>query len=257
MFKWCIYCQTFIGETSPFEDSAISHGICANCEPRPSWMEGDLVQARFLRDIYGRLYRAGHRNDRSNAKTIVEEAIAAGCQPVDIVIGIVAPMLYEVGRGWEAGTLTVEDEQRFTDFCGWAFELVASKAMTNQAQTNDVPLLLINAPGNEHTLAIRFLAFWLQSRGLAALMLASDISFEDLLSTIEKTRSRSLLISISLPKQQTGVSRVAERLSTLPSEIRTRVFVGGYAVKVGLTRSIPGAVLSREINEPYPTLIRS
>ena len=31
MFRWCSYCQTFIGESKPFEDFSLTHGICKYC----------------------------------------------------------------------------------------------------------------------------------------------------------------------------------------------------------------------------------
>ena len=202
----------------------MSHGICNNCAPHAgSLSKANLFRAQFLRDrIYKRLYVAGTRNDLKAAEQIVEEAIIANCQPVDIPVGMIAPMLYKIGDGWECGALTVEDERRFTKFCEWAFELVASKVGNSRPQAQGRPFLMMNAPGNSHTLAVRFLALWLESRAITAQIVAGGTRAEELVALIEKTGSRKLLISMSLVEQQTGISKVVSHLSTLPEDLNPK-----------------------------------
>ena len=100
---WCSYCQKFQGETPPFGDLSITHVLCLECESAHSDVfAADVIRhGVFLREIFRSLFKAGRKNDFGSAERLVERAIAANCRPVDILIGIVAPMLYKIGEEWE------------------------------------------------------------------------------------------------------------------------------------------------------------
>ena len=76
--------------------------------------------------------------DFEAAARIIENAIAANCRPVDILIGMIAPMLYEVGEEWKRGALSVDAEHRFTAFSEQVIGLLKSKVHVDGA--GPVPL---------------------------------------------------------------------------------------------------------------------
>jgi len=253
MLKWCSYCQQFMHEIPPYGDFSITHGLCLNCEAEHSdlFATDELRHAIFLRSIFLALFEAGLKSDFGRAKRIVKEAIAANCRPVDILIGMIAPMLYEIGDGWERGALTVEDEHRFTAFCEQVVNLIDRRMQSSRSRlpSTDVPaLFLMNAPGNTHTLAVRILALWLESRGIGVRRLVDDRNLEQLTQRLVTSAAKVLLISMALPEQRDGVVRISDLLDRFPAGVRPRLIVGGYAVKVGLARPIPGAELMADIS---------
>lgn len=258
VLKWCSYCQQFMGEISPYDDFCMTHGLCASCEAEHVDLFEDraLGRAIFLSETFQRLFDAGRREDFAAAERIVETAIAANCRPVDILIGMIAPMLYEIGEEWKHGALSVESEHRFTGFSERVVELIAGKIEFGfgikwpgmPPQTHATSFVLMNAPGNRHTLAIRILALWLQSRGLRARIVNEELGLESLMTDLIAARPRYLLMSMSLIDQYDGVAEVAGRIQALPAAIRPKVVVGGYPIKVGLVRSIPQADLIADIN---------
>lgn len=253
MLKWCAYCQQFSGESPEYHDFRITHVLCARCaESKFDLFGASAVEhAAFLRDIFDRLFRAGRRDDFETAADIVEEAVAAHCRPVDVLIGMIAPMLYRIGEDWERGTVTVEDEHRFTAFCERVIDLVESKmhAATSTAPRPDAPtFLLMNVRGNRHVLAIRILALWLQSRGMIVRVVDEPSSADALLQTLAAEPPGVFMMSMSMPEQRDHVAEIASRIQALPQAMRPRVIVGGYPVKVGLVQAIPGADLIADIN---------
>jgi hypothetical protein len=118
VLKWCAHCQQFIGETPPHADFGITHGLCRRCSgDEPDLLSGDeYAHAVVLRDLFQALFSAGRRSDFDAAGPLIDQAIVANCRPVDILVGMIAPMLHEIGAAWERGTLTVEDEHEFTAF---------------------------------------------------------------------------------------------------------------------------------------------
>jgi methanogenic corrinoid protein MtbC1 len=210
----------------------------------------DVVRhAVFLREIFHSLFEAGQRNDFGAAERMVERAIAANCRPVDILIGIVAPMLHKIGEDWGSGVITVEDEHKFTAFSERVLNLIDVKlhCRSSRRSGNKPVYFLMNAPGNTHTLAIRILALWLQSRRICA-MIVEHGDLERLAHSIKETAPKRLLISMALPEQLAGVAAISALVGQLPSTVRPGVLVGGHAVKAGFVTAIPGADLVADIS---------
>jgi methanogenic corrinoid protein MtbC1 len=248
MLLWCSYCQHFGGEVPPYENLTITHGICANCEPTVLTLsDAEFARAHIVRGIQDRLRRAGSHGDLEAARRIIEDSSAFNLWDVDILMGIMAPLLYQIGEDWKRGTVTVAEEHRFTAFCEQVLELVAAKSAP-VAPTQWADALLVNAPGNCHTLAIRILALWLMHQGILARAVGEPLDTEGVAALVSETRPKLLLVSLALAEQTASVATIAGRIMALPEPIRPQVIVGGYAVKVGLVTAIPGADLMADIS---------
>jgi methanogenic corrinoid protein MtbC1 len=252
MLKWCSYCQQFQGETPPYENFSVTHGLCPECElAHPDVFATDLVRhSELLRGVFHSLSEAGRRNDLGSAQRLVDKAIAAKCRPVDILIGVLAPLLYQIGEEWRSGVITVEDEHEFTAFSERVIDLIDGKMHQGRSpsRTDERVYFLMNAPGNTHTLAIRILALWLESRSICAPIIIEHSGLEGLARRIVETAPRALLISMALPEQFNSVAAISALVGRLPSGVRPRVLVGGYAVKSGLVKFVPGADLVADVS---------
>ncbi|WP_271603754.1 MULTISPECIES: cobalamin B12-binding domain-containing protein [unclassified Bradyrhizobium] len=252
MLKWCSYCQQFQGETSPYEDCSVTYGLCRRCESdHPDIFASEVVRhSEFLRRVYDSLYDAGRRNDIPSARQLVKEAMAANFRPVDILLGILTPLLYKIGEQWRSGTVTVADEHEFTVFSERVIELIEASMQRGRTRRRaGVPrYFLMNAPGNTHTLAIRILALWLESRGICTPAVVNHLDLQDLPQHILKAAPKALLISMALPQQLDGVAAISALVGDLPAGARPKVMVGGYAIKSGLVRFVPGADVVTDIN---------
>jgi len=250
MLKWCSYCQQFIGEVHPYHDLSMTHGLCDHClsEHPDVFAESALKHPIFLRDIFHALFEAGQKSDVDTATKIVEKAVAAHCRPLDILVGMIAPMLYEIGEGWERGVLSIDDEHSFTAFCERVVDLIERKILARKPlpspPASGPTALIMNAPGNEHTLALRMLALWLTNQGVEVRIVdAPDV----LTTSIFDAQPAFLLISMALPEQLHGVAAIVQSVNELPMGVSQRIIVGGYAVKANLVSSIPGAELVKDI----------
>jgi hypothetical protein len=213
----------------------------------------DVVeQARVLRDIFTDLLRAGEDNDYGAGMRTIERAVAANIRPVDVLIGMIAPMLFEIGEEWERGALSVEAEHRFTVFCERITDLVETTIVASKAVPVAAPdatlLFAMNAPGNRHLLGLRILALWAHSHGARARIIEDSKDVDGLMRSIAADKPKYLLVSMALAEQRAGVAEIAKAAQTLSPLVRPRVIVGGYPVKARLIRSIPGAELLSDIN---------
>ena len=253
MLRWCAYCQQFQGEQPPYDDLRITHGICPSCARTVDRFDTDLrtyTQARTLQQIQSRLSDAGIRHDAQAAASVIDDARTTRVRPVDALMGIVAPMLYEIGVQWERAVVSVEEATRFTAFCEELFRLVSERiAPPSFALTGSESVVLMNAPGNHHVLALRILSLWLSGQDVRSEVVGPDEGLDDIVALVSRVRPRLVLISIALPEQRQAVVDVVTAIAALPQSSRPTVFVGGYAVKMGLIEPIPGAELMADIHE--------
>jgi hypothetical protein len=168
---------------------------------------------------------------------------------VDILIGMIAPMLYEIGEEWKQGALSVEAEHRFTAFCEKITGLVETTIAASNGATHDATLLfLMNAPGNRHLLGLRVLALWVHDHG-AKVRIIEGTEEVSLMRSIAADKPKYLLVSMAVADQRSGVAEIAKAVQMLSPSVQPRVIVGGYPVKAGLISSISGAELLSDINE--------
>jgi methanogenic corrinoid protein MtbC1 len=251
MIKWCAWCQQFMHETAPYDDFSITHGLCASCKSKhKNLFAKDVVErANVLRELFYALFDAGRHEDFNAATRIVKNAIAANCKPVDILLGMISPMLYEIGEEWKRGALSVEAEHRFTAFSKKVVHLIQARNSTATPIPARATLLyLMNAPGNRHDLALRILSIWLRGRGARVRIFEDDVHQERLMRNIAAERPKYLLISMAVTEQCDRVAEIAETVHALPQDIRPKTIVGGYPVKAGLISSIPETKLLSNIS---------
>ena len=249
MLKWCAYCQSFLGEVPPYSDFGLTHGICPRCEvAHPDLFDPLVVRnATAMKNTFEALFEAGRKNNLGSAEAIIEHALATNFKPVDILMGMISPMLYEIGEGWEKGELTVDDEHRFTAFCEEVLHLISSQWLPDEQEgAGAEQIVLVNAPGNLHDLGIRFLHLWLESHGHRARVVTGDI--DAIVEAIIRSRPGFLLMSISLPEQAESIAALVERLKLALPAKTPKVVVGGHAVKVRAVTHLAGADLCPDIN---------
>jgi hypothetical protein len=98
MLRWCAYCQEFQGEIAPFNTFTTTHGVCPACEAKGMGrLDSEIGNSHRLREIQGLLYEAGKTGDMAAASSIVRRALTAGLRPVDILVGLITPLLYLIG----------------------------------------------------------------------------------------------------------------------------------------------------------------
>ena len=254
MLEWCSYCQRFMRESAPYENFAITHSCCGKCISRhDNLFAGHVVErAQFLRGIFDDLLHAGRHSDFSAGMRTIEKAIATNYRPVDIVIGMIAPMLYEIGEEWKRGAVSVRAEHRFTAFCDKIIGLVENTVATSSAApfaTRDATLLfLMNAPGNRHLLGLRILARWVHDYGAKSRIFQGNEDISSLMQSISTDKPKYLLISMAVAEQCSRVAEIAKMAQMLSPSVRPRIIVGGYPIKAGLISTIPGAELLSDIN---------
>jgi hypothetical protein len=257
VIRWCAYCQSFMGESEPFEDYSLTHGVCEKCIPifdMEDEAEHLFTRINLIKRFHDALAEAGRVGDLDAAFELIEQARALGVRSADVLMGLVAPLLYEIGSLWQRGIITVEDEHRFTRFYSAIIRRIRQTSrvdtLTPPGPNPDNPeavrtyegvdVLLIQPRCNHHVLGLKLLEYWLWDRGVEALVLtlSSSSSIEDV---IRRLRPRCIGVTVSIPDQMAEVEKLVAFITATAPGIP--VLIGGSAVKAGLVAAPPGTTL--------------
>ncbi len=152
--------------------------------------------------------------------------------------------LAELGAGWYAGTVSIQQEH-------FASALVARRlnALFSVAPMPTRPGRLLAAcpPGENHDLALLMLSFILRWRGWKVIYLGADVSLDQLDATLRVT-SPDLVLSVAqtLP----GAASLNELANFTKTRSIPLAYGGGIFNQIpGLAERIPGHFLGRKVDE--------
>lgn len=246
MIRWCAYCQSFLGERPPYEDLGFTHGVCDACLGLFDTPEDDdFAPIEALKRFHDRLREAGERGDLDAAIALMAQARAAGLKTTDLLLGLVGPILYEVGSLWAAKRITVADEHRFTRFYRRVVAALRDAALLPEGdlEREETDMLLVLPKNNAHVFGVELLASWLRDRGLRVAQVRADAT-PKLEAVIAVKRPRCIGISVALASQLPEVEAIVARAARASNGI-ARIVVGGQAVKAGeVTVGPPALALS-------------
>lgn len=231
MIKWCAYCLHFIREEEPFDDFQISHGVCTACFPKVLTLTAaDQEALKGFQAFYRTLQGAARQGRPPRLGRLLAESRALGLTTQDLLIGLLQPLLVEIGEGWADGRVTVAAEHRFSSL---AADLLARLR-------GPVPLpqvspfrrfLLVNVPGNAHVLGLRMAEVYLAGQGWNCTVLEGP-TLGGLLERVSLLRPEVLGFSAAMPGQFAFVDEAAALLAESPHRPR-HLLVGGAAVRRG------------------------
>lgn len=183
-------------------------------------VDTDLVREAFVAVIA--------RNDAQGAERVVVSAIDDGMPVRDAYLGVIQPALYEVGRRWERGELSVAQEHLAT---ATVQSLIArlSGRLGSGRPTEAVRGRAVVActPGELHAVGARFVADFLEGDGWEVLALGPSTPGFALLELIAATTPVVVALSTTLPSNLDSARAVVTGLGEL--EPRPLIVAGGAA----------------------------
>lgn len=238
MIRWCAYCQTYQGEVAPLESYELTHGVCDACSTQGKVGDDAAIAAiRPLARFHEALREQARDGFAASGETLLDTAVAIGVRPLDLLMGMLQPVLFEIGAAWERGALSVATEHRFTA----AVESVASTARarmprgTDARVTSSPDVLLVGANGNYHTLGLQVVDLILLSGGRTCLLVEPGLPTSEVIELARATTPKILGISVALVEHGASVEEVAAAVDRWPADARPRLLVGGHAVMRGMS----------------------
>ena len=165
--------------------------------------------------------------DEAGAWTLVESVLAAGVDPAEVYVDVLAPALRDIGEGWESGRFTVADEHRATAV---AQRLVGRLGPMMARRGRKRGTVVVGAPAGElHALPCSIVADLLRGAGFDVVDLGADTPSE---SFVHAAAGASRLVAIVVGTTTGGrdkeVRAVIRALRRAGADVP--VLVGGAAI---------------------------
>lgn len=156
------------------------------------------------------------------------ESILAGKDGQEaLYLGLIQPVMYEIGRLWEQDEISTAEEHLATSvvariLAGLYARLPLAAAVRGKA-------VVTCAPNEYHELGGRMLADMLEAAGWDVLFLGANTPAEELIKLVRKNNPRFLAISLTMPFSIDKVAAIIARLRSTPDLNQIKVLVGGSA----------------------------
>lgn len=142
-----------------------------------------------------------------------------------VCLELIVPTLWDIGRLWAEGKVTVSVEHFASNFCR---AMLTNMFHVTHGPTIGPLILTCCAPGEPHELAILMLSLFLRRSGMRVIYLGQSIETTDLLHTIKKLSPAIVCISLTLPAYIAPLMNLGRMLQTLPGS-RPILAFGGQA----------------------------
>jgi methanogenic corrinoid protein MtbC1 len=241
LIRWCSYCCRFICECEPWDDYRITHGVCQSCFQLAA--AGNLPDLQAMEEIK-RFFRSMQDLARSGTPGevdgILRHSRSLRVAPMDLLLGILQPLLVEIGQLWKAGRVTVAAEHQFTALAGRLMAQVR-KESPGAAASGPAKLVLVNAEGNDHSLGLMMAEYYFVACGIATLRVKEGSSVQEILDLLDGHRPEAVGFSVAMAPQMRQVRKVVARIGEL-AHPHPHILLGGPAVRMGLDLGLASGI---------------
>jgi methanogenic corrinoid protein MtbC1 len=196
-------------------------------------------------EIHERFLAALLDVDAVAAGDVVRDALGSGMDGYGVLDDVVAPALYEVGRRWELGEVTIADEHLATGIAHRVLVAVYPILVDADPRSRE-RVLMAGAEGEEHVLGLRIAADVLEGAGFDVQFAGGALPLHALLQAIERHRPRIVGLSATFAVDR-GALRDA--VTTLRTEVpEVGLLLGGAASEgFGEIAGVQVALRAREV----------
>jgi MerR family transcriptional regulator, light-induced transcriptional regulator len=217
-------------------------------------VEIDVPPAIYsMSSVQERLLSAFSALDETTASQLIASMLAI--YPIEqLCAELITPALWEIGRRWEQGELSVTIEH----FASAFFHGVLTNLFHATPINKKRPLVMICcAPGEAHELAPLMLALLLRRAGLRVAFLGQNIEIASFFQTARQLSPALICVSMTLVAFIEGVAELGQKLQHLPQPRPIFIF-GGQAFEqhTDLIARVSGVYVHGDMQTIIATLRR-
>ncbi len=166
---------------------------------------------------------------RAGSVRIVEEALKNGAGVFDIYAQVFQESLYEVGRLWQEGKISVSVEHRATAITQFVMAGIYSRAMPARPSAPPRQAIVTGVAGELHQIGANMVADVLENAGWNVEFLGTDAPHAGIVDAVRAQDSDLLCISATMLSNVPNVVSLIRDLR--PHSSRLRVLIGGSAFR--------------------------
>lgn len=177
-------------------------------------------------DWAGRLEHRLLAGDRTGSRNVVDAALTAGWEPIDVHVDVVVPAMRRIGVGWASGAVSVAEEHRASVLASQVLALLDSRFTRRGVRRGAV--VLGCAPGERHALPLSVVAGVLRLSGWEVEDLGADVPAEELARAAAST---DRLVAVGVSATTPGNDQtITAAVGAVRAATDVPVLVGGGAV---------------------------
>jgi len=214
-------------ELSPEQHAVIARimeaGRAACNRDKPLTAQPDTPLA-LTRNVYLQSILIGAR---AGSIQIIKEAMQNGAGMFDIYVQVLQESLYEVGRLWAAGKISVSVEHRATAITQFVMAGIYSRALPVRPSTPLRQAIVTGVAGELHQIGANMVADVLETAGWSVEFLGTDAPHAGIVDAVLTQPSDLLCISATMLFNVPNVVRLISDLRARSPKLR--VLIGGAA----------------------------
>ncbi|HEX7119069.1 MAG TPA: B12-binding domain-containing protein [Longimicrobiales bacterium] len=178
--------------------------------------------------IYRNYIDALTDGDRRRALSVVQEAFWEGADVATIFLHVFQPALREVGRRWEAGSMTVADEHLATEITETAMGWLYDQTVDGSRRGAPTPTILAaGAPDELHHVGLRMIGHLAEADGWDVVYLGGAVPIDGLLAMIRKRHPKVVALSATYTPHVDHVAAAIQAIRREFGDDAPAIIVGG------------------------------
>ncbi|MGE3610438.1 MAG: B12-binding domain-containing protein [Bacteriovoracaceae bacterium] len=235
MFRWCSFCQSYIGQKEPYQDYSITHGICLKCKNNIE--DINLEKFEKIISFYQELKETLDLGVLPECKFLVQKGRQLNITPADLLAGIMQPLLYEIGARYEKGKLEIYQEHQFSNFTQQLIHELIKEYKLDFENSASPEVLLFMAEHEYHEFGVRFLEVLFRQEGLKAKAILPGMPTDQILKLSQRFMPKVICISVTIEKHFEDLLNSLTVFNNWQGELPL-IIVGGQGANHKITPSL-------------------
>lgn len=208
-----------------------------------SHIDGSCPTGRLAADVLESLLKA----DCRRAARLVQRAVSDGFSLEKVYLDVLGPLLYEVGRLWQTGRVSVTSEH----YCCGSVRIIMLRLLPPDRERpgHGGRVLTVCAPGELHDMGLCMLCHFLEARGWDVYAVGANVPGDEWPAAITEHRPDLLAVSVTMVTALPAVEQAITNARIVCGTKCPPVMVGGRSFqvsdalwrKVGADNSAPDA----------------
>lgn len=214
-----------MGEKEPLNKFVVTHGVCSDCKPKVE--KKDYIpdhRVEEIRDLFNEIWSKAQEGKNPSVTKILSQSSRLNIKKVDLLVGLLQPILVKIGEEFERGNISVAKEHMFSEMV----QKLIHKISRERKLRKGLDMLIICADGNYHSIGPYILHYFLSERGMKTAIVTPGLPVKEVVELVQKWKPKCLGISIWTPKQAKFILSVKQKLQAEKSQCT--IVVGGQGV---------------------------
>lgn len=165
--------------------------------------------------------------DKRAATTLVLRAVEQGMSIQAMYLGVLQPVLQEVGRLWQTNRISVAQEHYCAATTGVVMSLLYPMISSNQVGRKTVVLACVQ--GELHELGLRMVADFFEMAGWSVYSTGASLPASEIVTTVERQRADVLAVSCAYAPNLQHVTSLVRSVRDAARARTVKIIVGGHA----------------------------